>query len=400
MATMPAGGGRGAAGRTREIMEWFARSTGLEGDAAPRRYLWTDAFAVCNYLGLHESTGAARYLELATRLVDQVHEVLGRHHPDDPRTGWISGLPEDEGARRPTAGGLRIGKPEPEGGAGEPRDPRREWDRDGQYYHYLTRWMHALSRTFDVTGRESFLRAAVELARVAHDAFVHREGAERRMYWKMSVDLSRPLVPSMGGHDPLDGLLTLGGLRAAAPAAASELGEPIAELGEMCQGRRWATDDPLGIGGLLTDAYRAARLVAGGAPVDAAAGLAAGELPGLLLDESVVSLHAFLGTHPLARPAAHRLPFRELGLAIGLAAVERLLPASADGTPRPEMIVRRAEALQSYVPLKDQLAGFWGVTEHQGARTWAEHLDINQVMLATALAPNGYLGSRAGPETT
>lgn len=386
MASTPSGGDSEAVGRSRDIMEWFARSTGLEGEATPRRYLWTDAFAVCNYLGLHEATNAARYRDLAIRLVDQVHDVLGRHHPDDPRTGWISGLPEEEGARHPTAGGLRIGKPEPERGADEPPDPRREWDRDGQYYHYLTRWMHALNRTFGVTGRESFLRAAVELARVAHDAFVHGEGSDRRMYWKLSVDLSRPLVSSMGGHDPLDGLLTLGALRAAAPVTASELDEPIGELGEMCRGRRWATDDPLGIGGLLTDALRATRLEAAGAPVDDEAGLAAGELGGLLLDESLVSLRAFLGAHRLAPPAAHRLPFRELGLAIGLASVERLLRAGGGAA-------RRAQSLETYLPLKDRIAAFWVDPEHQDARTWTEHLDINQVMLATTLAPNGYLGS-------
>jgi hypothetical protein len=39
-----------------------------------------------------------------------VHAVLGRHRPDDRRTGWISGLEEQEGSEHPTAGGLRIGK--------------------------------------------------------------------------------------------------------------------------------------------------------------------------------------------------------------------------------------------------------------------------------------------------
>ncbi len=28
------------------------------------------------------------------------------------------------------------------------------------------------------------------------------------MYWKMSIDLTRPLVSSMGQHDPLDGFIT------------------------------------------------------------------------------------------------------------------------------------------------------------------------------------------------
>ena len=34
------------------LMEEFAEATGLSGKATPRLYLWTDAFAVCNFLGL------------------------------------------------------------------------------------------------------------------------------------------------------------------------------------------------------------------------------------------------------------------------------------------------------------------------------------------------------------
>ncbi len=35
------------------IMTEFAVATGLSGTSCkPRRYLWTDAFAVCNYLEL------------------------------------------------------------------------------------------------------------------------------------------------------------------------------------------------------------------------------------------------------------------------------------------------------------------------------------------------------------
>src|SRR5437773_526608 len=92
----------------------FADRTGLTTDRPQRRYLWTDAFAVCTFLGLADATADARYRELALRLVDAVHWTLGRHRDDDARRGWISGLAEEEGARHPTRGGLRIGKPLPE----------------------------------------------------------------------------------------------------------------------------------------------------------------------------------------------------------------------------------------------------------------------------------------------
>ena len=121
-----------------EIMTDFAHLTGLVDAQPPRRYLWTDAFAVCNFLELYRPIGEEEYRQLALRLVDQVHHVQGRHRADDPRTGWISGLSEPEGEQHPTRGGLRIGKPLNERQPDEPFDERLEWERDGQYYHYLT----------------------------------------------------------------------------------------------------------------------------------------------------------------------------------------------------------------------------------------------------------------------
>jgi len=121
------------------LMRQFAERTGLTSDRPTRRYLWTDAFAVCNFLGLARLTGERSYADLALRLVDQVHHVLGRYRADDTRAGWISGLGEREGEAHPTRGGLRIGKALPERGPGEPFDQGLEWDRDGQYFHYLTK---------------------------------------------------------------------------------------------------------------------------------------------------------------------------------------------------------------------------------------------------------------------
>lgn len=91
--------GRDAAGPTdlaAELMTGFARRTGLTGESGVTRYLWTDAFALCNLLGLRRSSGDPRWLDLAARLVKQVHHTLGRHRDDDPRNGWISGLDEGE----------------------------------------------------------------------------------------------------------------------------------------------------------------------------------------------------------------------------------------------------------------------------------------------------------------
>ncbi|MFN2168952.1 MAG: hypothetical protein ACK2U9_22180, partial [Anaerolineae bacterium] len=188
------------------LMARFAARTGLTSNQAPTRYLWTDAFALCNFLGLYTETGDASYLDLALGLIDQVHHVLGRHRADDSRQGWLSGLSGEAAEQHPTDVVQRIRKPLPERPPRAPLDQQLEWDRDGQYFHYLTKWMHALLRTSQVTGDATYQGWALELAQRAHAAFTYRPqgGGPPRMFWEMSIDLSRPLVPSMGHHDPLD----------------------------------------------------------------------------------------------------------------------------------------------------------------------------------------------------
>ena len=218
-----------------ELMMRFAERTGLTSQRPSQRYLWTDAFAVCNFLGLARTTGESRYSELALHLIDRVHRILGRHRPDDQRTGWISGLTAEHGEAHPTLGGLRIGKPLPERPADEPMDERLEWDRDGQYFHYLTKWMHALDQVTRSSGQGLFSTWARELAHTAHRAFTSAppHGGPRRMYWKLSIDLSRPLVASMGQHDPLDGLVTYAQLEATAAGRGPSLADAIADFAAM-----------------------------------------------------------------------------------------------------------------------------------------------------------------------
>lgn len=369
-----------------ELMQRFADETGVSDTGEPpRRYLWTDAFAVCTFLELERQTGDAHWRELALGLVDQVHRVLGRHRGDNGRSGWISGLSEAEGRRHPTAGGLRIGKKLRERGPHEPVDERLEWERDGQYFHYLTKWMHALVRVGEETGDGIYAAWAGELARAAHKAFV-RASAEGglAMVWKMSIDLSRPQVASMGHHDPLDGLVTtLEVARALGDKAA--LGGEIADYRRMCRGRFWATDDPLGLGGLIADAARIAQL-AGEGGNDA-------ELLHTLLGDAVTGLEALVAHGGLGRRADFRLAFRDLGLSIGLNGVKRIetaVPSGAAGLADAE--ARRClRRLAGHVPLAASIEAFWLEPGHRETRTWHEHEDINTVMLATSLAPDSFL---------
>lgn len=387
---------RASAKEAVRIMSAFARDTGVVPNRPARRYLWTDAFAVCNFLELRRLTGDETYADLATGLVDQVHTVLGRHRPDDARTGWISGLSEEEGRKHPTRGGLRIGKERNERKEDEPYDEQLEWDRDGQYYHYLTKWMVALDRAAQALRDTRYLRWAVELAKSAHDSFAYDlwPGGEKRMAWKMSIDLTRPLVPFMGAHDPLDGLVTFSELEWDAPrdceaSAWPGLGEEIADLARLCEGMRFATEDPLGIGGLLTDAWRAVRLAILG-------DVSKEELALELLAAARPSLEAYEKNPATRLPAGYRLAFRELGLSLGLRAVERLKDrvSQEEGRLRDSRAVRAGvEALERFLPLADTIEAFWLDRDNRSASTWKDHLDINRAMLASSLVPDGYLGA-------
>ena len=380
--------------RVREIMTEFAYLTGLSptGKVPPRRYLWTDAFAVCNFLELYRQTGDEKYQYLAVRLVDQVHYTLGRHREDDPRTGWISGLDEEQGKLHPTKGGLRIGKKKKERGLSDPFDERLEWDQDGQYCHYLTKWMHTLNRVGSVTGDLIYHSWAIGLAKTANARFTYVPSSvsQKRMYWKMSIDLSYPLVSSMGHHDPLDGFITYHQLQATAPkniekSTRTDLNAEIADMADICEGKSWVTDDSLGIGGLLSDAFKLAQLIVSGNFNQA-------DLLESLLDASFQGLLFYARMSPLTLPADSRLAFRELGLSIGLRAIEKFQglltqnPGLFDKT-----LLSRVERLLRYAQLIEKIEMFWLEPTNQEARSWTEHRDINMVMLATSLAPDGYL---------
>jgi hypothetical protein len=377
-----------------ELMGGFAERTGITSNRPQQRYLWTDAFAVCNFLGLSRATGDEQYRRLALRLVDRVHQVLGRQRSDAPRTGWISGLSDLEGENHPTQGGLRIGKRLAERGPGDPFVESLEWDRDGQYFHYLTKWMHALDLVARSTRDPRFSRWARELAEKAHAAFSYAPsgGGRSRLYWKMSTDLSRPLVSSTGHHDPLDGFVTLVQLRTTAqalPASPSgpQLDDEIKGLTSLVVGREWRTADPLGLGGLLMDASRVQQLMRQGAPFR-------GELLDELLEAALVGLSEYARQGELRRPASTRLAFRELGLAVGLHAAERMRRAldepqkSSRANPR---VLKQLEALLRHAPLRGEIESFWLAPEHRNAQSFTEHRDINEVMLATSLAPDGCL---------
>ena len=377
-----------------KIMQDFASSTGLDPTIdSPQRYLWTDSFAVCNYLELFHLTDQKKYLNLALNLVNQVHSILGRHRDDDIRNGWISGLNDKEGEKHPTIGGLRIGKQQNERQPDESINDTLEWDQDGQYYHYLIKWMHALNHISQVTMNSAFIRWAIELAKTAHTAFTYNPsfGVQKRMYWKMSIDLSRPLVPSMGQHDPLEGFITYNELQITEKkgfnSSSLDLQAEIDEMTHICRGMNWYTDDPLGIGGLLADALILAQVMIMG-------GLDYSRLLESVLKSALLGLESFKRNDPLKFPAEYRLAFRELGLSIGLKGIKKLIRIIINN---PDLfnfespLRAQVEALIDYVPISEKIEHFWLNSKNRHSSNWIEHREINMVMLATSIIPEGFL---------
>jgi hypothetical protein len=359
-----------------------------------KRYLWADSFAVCNFLEIFRQTGNEKYNDLAIRLIEQVHWELGRHREDDPRTGWISGLDEVKGKRHPTIGGLRIGKEFNERGPNDPLDEHIEWSRNGQYYHYLTKWMHALNIMSRTSGDKVYNTWAVELAKKAHDSFVYMPslGEKKKMYWKMSIDLSRPLVPAMGQHDALDGLITYYQLQDTGDvnpevSGKLELKSEIADMSAICEGKRWYTDDPLGLGSLLCDSLRLAQLIVH-------KNFDLNELLEILLEDSLKGLKAYIDQNQLKIPAGYRLAFRELGLSIGLKAIEilqNLIAKHPDFFPNKKSLDLLISHIMQESLMSEVIDLFWLDSGNREADSWTEHRYINMVMLATSLKPEGFL---------
>ncbi|KAI9934274.1 hypothetical protein MW887_005348 [Aspergillus wentii] len=340
------------------------------------RYLWTDAFGVLNLLTMHkeymEAGGSAtkdddRYLVLAKRLVETVHSVLGR-----TRDG-IARLPRAT-EKNPLGGGLRIGK-----------DEERGPDGDGQYHHYLTVWMFALNRLSRATGDVSYNQQAVALAKAIHPHFfVNRESKYPRMVWKMSVDLTVPLVGSEGNLDPLDGFVVYRLLQATAKEAGE--GEVLAEEIRDYQrvmdrkGEHFVSTDPLDLGMTMWTVHWFSEKEEWAA-----------RLAGRCF-EQIYNL--FEINRYLDRNIKHRLAFREFGTCMGIQC-QTEQPSEKE----------RAVDLKVYA---DAIITAWDPYMELSISSDLTPLDlrpITRVMYASALIPGAidfvhgdYVGSRKEPD--
>lgn len=260
------------------------------------RYLWTDAFGVVNFITLYRQTTQQKYLVLAKRLVQTVHDVLGRTRDGSAR---LSDATDEE----PLKGGLRIGKVNEKGG-----------DGDGQYHHYLTLWMFALNRLTLATEDAGFNDDAVQLARAIHPHFVIRKSPERiSMVWKISADMETTLTPSEGHLDPATGLVIYRLLQETAARHGRGddlLKQEISDYRQIMAGREHfaPSGDLLDLGmGLWISHFAQDE-----------------EWASRFADEALRVASDILadGSYAMRRSTSHRLAFRELGACLGVACSE------------------------------------------------------------------------------
>ncbi|HEX3014348.1 MAG TPA: hypothetical protein VHO92_08760, partial [Methanobacterium sp.] len=220
--------------------------------------------------------------------------------------------------------------------------------------------------------------------------YIPSSGGQKRMYWKMSVDLTYPLVSAMGQHDPLDGFITYSELQAAAgnfeQLSEFDINTEINDMANICKGQSMVTDDSLGIGGLLSDASRTAQLMIHG--------FSYMKLLEAIVDSSLLGIGSFAAGNSLDLPADYRLAFRELGLSIGLKGAEKLIgliKEHPDLFDRKNSLQEHVESLVRYKPLGESIDQSWMNDKNRKHSSWTDHQDINMVMLATSLAPDEFL---------
>ena len=112
-----------------------------------------------------------------------------------------------------------------------------------------------------------------------------------------------------------------------------------------------------------------------------------------LLAAAVRGLSHYARRNDLRQPASRRLAFRELGLAIGLSALEWIeieTTTSGAHASRDAELCELITTLSGYATLGSDVQAFWLDPRRRSSPSWSEHRDINEVMLATSLLASGF----------
>jgi hypothetical protein len=205
------------------------------------------------------------------------------------------------------------------------------------------------------------------------------------MYWKMSMDLRKPLVRSEGNLDPVDGLVVFrmlqetdrelwGGEAEGREVLRAEI-EDYEKIVET-KWRGYSSDDPLDLGMTLWTAHHYAQT---------------DQWSEALVKQARRDLAELFGMRYFDAPTRRRLAFREFGTCLGIRCGAELAASEKER----ELWERRADSITQQwesagiVPVPDETTR---LTSHNSA----DHLmPITLVMYAAALIPGGeiYLGT-------
>jgi hypothetical protein len=333
------------------------------------RYLWTDAFGVVNYISLAKTTGESHYLDQADALIKNVHNTLGRQRGSS--TVSTSHQPRLKGAtdEHPTRGGLRIGKVHPE----------EHPDGDGQYYHYLTKWAFALNRMSLARNDRKYNDWALDLLEAVHPHFVYKRSGSGvpSMYWKISIDMNRPMVPSEGNLDPFDGLVTVRLVKNTTAMFQSGGAEVLVreeqDFMAMVEAkyRRYHSSDPLDLGEALWLSHWALNSSSSGGGSGGREGSNQEEdepWARFVATQSIQNLEQLWKGKDgyFSEPAGYRLAFREFGTTLGV---------------QVNVVAKNSQWKKERI---DALHTFWA------SRVIERDMDITPVMMASSLVPGAW----------
>ena len=232
-------------------------------------------------------------------------------------------------------------------------------DGDGQYHHYLTLWMFALNRLSKATNDRSYNEQAIALAKAIHPHFFDK--GRRRMYWKIAMDRSRPLVNSQGNLDPIDGLVVFRKLQAASDDR-SILQKEIEDYERIIElkGKHFVSSDTLDLGMTLWTSHWLADNE---------------EYFADLTKQAERQVHKLFDQNYLDIPTSRRLAFREYGSCLGIGCM-----ADPD------------EKMKTY---RDRIIETW---EHHRSSTPGDLRAISENMRAAAIIPGAFKKGYLGPE--
>ena len=124
------------------------------------------------------------------------------------------------------------------------------------------------------------------------------------------------------------------------------------------------------------------------------------EMIPVLIDAAADGMSRFVQRGDLRRPAAMRLAFRELGLAIGAFGIALVQQEARRGSGSLAMRKHERAHLETLAPsiaLGAAIQAFWLEERNRPSRASDDHRDIDDVMLATSLVPEGFVLARRSP---